>query len=76
MEYLTIEIDCEEKLCGKCKMLQGGWCTIFNKQIISPHKEVAIPVRLPECIAACKEQKEFFKSNGIVEIDIRTPHTS
>ena len=78
MEYLTIELKCSDTHCLKCQLFNGEWfvCQQFDNQTPEWDEEKAEYFRLSECIAACKEQKEFFKSNGIVEIDIRTPHTS
>jgi hypothetical protein len=60
MEKLTIEIDCNKRTCGKCKQMInkegiGVVCSVFVTHLKITEKGVK---RLPECIAACKAQKE------------------
>jgi len=59
---LTIDIDCNEKTCGKCKLVvragMGTACGLYVKVLEGVKNDYK---RLPECIAACKEQGEHAK---------------
>jgi len=57
MEKLTIELDCNKKTCGKCKLVvkasKGTACGLYVKVLEGKGGYR----RLPECIAACKTQR-------------------
>jgi len=57
---ITIELDCNEKTCGKCKhqiKQKGAVCSIFI-QFLPVNKKGQF-LRLPECINACKVQEKL-----------------
>jgi len=58
MEKLTIELDCNKKTCGKCRLVvraSGGTaCGLFVQRLEEVKGNYR---RLPECIDACKAQR-------------------
>ena len=63
MEYLTIELDCTDDRCGKCRFVvlksvsPLNVCGYFNKEL-SIDETVYELQRLPECIETCKKHKD------------------
>jgi len=68
MEKMIVEINGGIETCGRCRHRQnysgGKTCRIFRK--ILPRKDIKkdIFLRLPECIAGCKEYKEMIDENN------------
>jgi len=62
MEKLTIELDCNKKTCGKCKLAvkssMGTACGLYVQRLEEVKGNYR---RLPECIDACKAQNKTKK---------------
>jgi len=68
MEKLTIELDCNKKTCGKCRLAvkssKGTACGLYVKVLEATGGYTLTNAsfrqdykRLPECIDACKAQR-------------------
>jgi len=60
MEYLTVELDCTDDRCGKCRFIDFGTCLISRKIMQSVYSNGVWGkdyYRNAECIEACKKHK-------------------